>query len=161
MPRKRCLGMVDNLPCCQKFIAEGQQLQTPLVLAIEELEAIRLKDLFGLDQSDCARKMGLSRPTFQRILRTARNKVAEALVQGRTILIRGGNYLERERVFECADCKHTWEEEPCSVNRKHGYEIQCPKCGSPEKFRIFDGHKASCGGSRDHHGQENGNCRHS
>ncbi len=41
-------------------------------LQIEELEAIRLKDLEGLEQEDCAEKMEVSRQTFQRIINTAR-----------------------------------------------------------------------------------------
>jgi len=40
-------------------------------------------------------------------LQTARSKVALALVEGRTIMIRGGNYSEKRRSFECAKCKHT------------------------------------------------------
>ncbi|HAU31265.1 MAG: hypothetical protein XD84_0380 [Desulfotomaculum sp. 46_80] len=134
MVRKRCIGLVDNLPCCQKFIAEGQPNQNPLVLGIEELEAIRLKDMCGLDQFECASQMGLSRPTFQRLLQTARSKIALALVEGRTIMIRGGNYIEKRRSFECIKCKHTWDEGTFSENGKRGYEISCPKCGSMEKY---------------------------
>lgn len=43
-------------------------------LSIEEVEAIRLKDLEGLTQEECARKMEVSRPTFQRVLTGAREK---------------------------------------------------------------------------------------
>ncbi len=139
MVRKRCIGLVDNLPCCQKFIAEGQPNQNPLVLGIEELEAIRLKDMCGLDQFECASQMGLSRPTFQRLLQTARSKMASALVEGRTIIIRGGNYIEKRRSFECTECKHTWDEGTFSENGKRGYEISCPRCGSIKKYKIFGG----------------------
>ncbi|HAG11196.1 MAG TPA: hypothetical protein DCK76_07425 [Desulfotomaculum sp.] len=145
MVRKRCIGLVDNLPCCQKFIAEGQPNPNPLVLGIEELEAIRLKDMCGFDQSECAGQMGLSRPTFQRLLQAARNKIALALVEGRTIMIRGGNYVEKRRSFECVKCRHTWDEGTFSENGKRGYEISCPKCGSMEKYRVFAGvQKVTC-----------------
>jgi uncharacterized protein len=53
----------------------------------EELESLRLSDLQGLDQSDAADAMGVSRGTFQRILGNARSKVADALVHGRVIRI--------------------------------------------------------------------------
>lgn len=139
MVRKRCQGLVDNLPCCQRFTAEGQPRQNPLILGIEELEAIRLKDMCGFDQFECATQMGLSRPTFQRLLQTARNKVASALVEGRTITIKGGNYMEKRRTFECAQCNHIWEEGTFSENGKRGYEIACPKCGGMEKYRIIEG----------------------
>ncbi len=61
-------------------------------LNIEELEAIRLKDLEELEQEQCAERMQISRPTFHRILVAARKKVAEALVEGKAIRVEGGNY---------------------------------------------------------------------
>jgi len=61
-------------------------------LTVEELEAIRLKDLEGLEQEHGAEKMNISRPTFQRILTSARKKIAEALLGGKAIRIGGGNF---------------------------------------------------------------------
>jgi predicted DNA-binding protein (UPF0251 family)/predicted Fe-Mo cluster-binding NifX family protein len=61
-------------------------------LTVEELEAIRLKDLEGLEQGEGADKMNVSRPTFQRILSSARQKIAEALLNGKSIRIEGGNF---------------------------------------------------------------------
>ena len=61
-----------------------------LVLAIDELEAIRLADLEGLAHEVAARRMNVSRPTFGRIVEGARRKVAEALVHGRGIGFEGG-----------------------------------------------------------------------
>ncbi|WP_031516291.1 DUF134 domain-containing protein [Desulfofalx alkaliphila] len=62
-------------------------------LAVEELEAIRLKDLEYLEQEQCAQRMQVSRPTFHRVLTSARHKVAQALVQGKAIRVEGGNYV--------------------------------------------------------------------
>ncbi len=59
-------------------------------LQLDELEALRLKDLKGLDQVDCAKEMGISQSTFQRILTAARAKVTEALIHGKAIRIEGG-----------------------------------------------------------------------
>lgn len=56
-------------------------------LSIDELEAIRLKDLEGLEQEKAAKKMKISQSTFQRILARARNKVAQALIKGKAIRI--------------------------------------------------------------------------
>src|SRR4030066_298945 len=61
-------------------------------LSIEEAEALRLKDLEGLEQEQGAEKMNISRPTFQRILASARQKVADALLNGKAIRIDGGNF---------------------------------------------------------------------
>lgn len=61
-------------------------------LSIEEAEALRLKDIESLEQEQCAERMSVSRPTFQRILKAARIKVANALLRGKAIRIEGGNY---------------------------------------------------------------------
>ena len=61
-------------------------------LSVEEAEAVRLKDLEGLEQEQGAEKMNISRPTFQRVLVSARQKIAEALLKGKAIRIEGGNF---------------------------------------------------------------------
>jgi predicted DNA-binding protein (UPF0251 family) len=65
------------------------QLQE-LILNVEELEAIRLKDKEGLEQEECAERMHVSRPTFQRILMSGREKIADAIIEGKAIRIEGG-----------------------------------------------------------------------
>lgn len=52
------------------------------------------------------------------------------------------------REFECADCGHVWQVEPCTMGGKHGYELSCPKCGSVKKMKIENGVKHVCGGQR-------------
>ncbi len=61
-------------------------------LCVDELEALRLSDMDGLDQEACARRMNVAQSTFQRIVSSARGKVATALVTGKAIRIGGGNY---------------------------------------------------------------------
>ncbi|GAB4239744.1 MAG: hypothetical protein Kow00109_14610 [Acidobacteriota bacterium] len=65
-------------------------------LGLDELEALRLADLEGYYQEDAARQMGVSRPTFARIIAAARAKVAEALVEGKALAIEGGVVAMRE-----------------------------------------------------------------
>jgi predicted DNA-binding protein (UPF0251 family) len=96
-------------------------------LAVEEVEALRLKDLEGLEQEDCAERMGVSRPTFQRILTGARAKVAQALVMGRAIRVEGGNFEYVARRMRCTGCRTESEPAPGGLN-----EQQCPKCGGKE-----------------------------
>lgn len=62
------------------------------ILSIDEFEAVRLKDLEGLDQIECAEKMDISQPTFHRLVISARKKVADALTHGKIIKIEGGHY---------------------------------------------------------------------
>jgi len=59
-------------------------------LRVDELEALRLADLEGLYQEAAAERMGVSRPTFARILTRARSIVARALVEERLLLIGDG-----------------------------------------------------------------------
>ena len=56
-------------------------------LDIDELEALRLCDLNNLEQTEAAKKMKISQSTLQRILTSARKKVAEALIEGKAIKI--------------------------------------------------------------------------
>ena len=56
-------------------------------LSLEELEAIRLKNIKNFDQRECADKMNTSPATFQRILARANQKIAEALSEGKAIKI--------------------------------------------------------------------------
>ena len=56
-------------------------------LSKEEMEAIKLKDFDGLEQVEAARKMNTSQSTFQRILSSARKKIAGSLVKGKALKI--------------------------------------------------------------------------
>jgi uncharacterized protein len=56
-------------------------------LRADELEAIKLKDFDGLDQEQSANKMQISQPTFHRTLLSARKKISDALVNGKSIRI--------------------------------------------------------------------------
>lgn len=57
-------------------------------LTLEEVEAMRLKNVQGLDQTEAAKRMKTSQSTFQRILQSAYQKVSEALILGRAIRFR-------------------------------------------------------------------------
>jgi predicted DNA-binding protein (UPF0251 family) len=61
-------------------------------LNVEELEAIRLNDLLDMEQVAASEKMKVSQPTYSRILKDARKKVADALINGKAIKIQGGVY---------------------------------------------------------------------
>jgi predicted DNA-binding protein (UPF0251 family) len=63
-----------------------------VVLTLDEFEAVRLKDLEGLDQEECAKKMNISQPTFHRLVTMARRKIADSIVNGKALKIEGGNF---------------------------------------------------------------------
>jgi len=101
-----------------------------LVLSVEEIEAIRLKDRESLEQEECAERMHISRPTFQRILSGARKKLAEAIIEGKAIKIKGGNYRIAQPYFHCKSCKHEFEAPHIQVNEHKNKNIVCPKCSA-------------------------------
>jgi len=104
-------------------------------LSIEELEAVRLKDLEELDQEKCAAQMGISRTTFQRVLYAARSKIAEALVNGKAIRIEGGDFeVPAVRRFKCAVCSYEFEV-PFGTGQR-GMNLTCPNCGRGSVHRI-------------------------
>jgi len=61
-----------------------------VVLGFDETEALRLADLEDLSHEEVGERMGVSRATVGRILKSARGKVAEALVRGKALRIAGG-----------------------------------------------------------------------
>ena len=61
-----------------------------VLLTIDEFEAIRLADCEGFKQQEAAKRMRISRPTFSRIISSARSKVGDALVNIKAIKIDGG-----------------------------------------------------------------------
>lgn len=97
-------------------------------LSVEEAEAIRLKDLEGLEQEEGAEKMNISRPTFQRVLASARQKIAGALLNGKAIRIEGGNFEISPLRFRCAN-SHEWEV-PFEAAMQATSQL-CPVCNAP------------------------------
>lgn len=87
--RKKKVRYVQSMPSISQFSPRGKPGRPDEVeLRIDQYEAIKLADFQGLDQSEGATAMGISRPSFGRILREGRKVLADALVNGKTIRIR-------------------------------------------------------------------------
>jgi len=86
--------MVSALPGITYFKPAGIPLRflQEVCLSVAQAEALRLKDVEGLEQAEAAVRMGISRPTFQRLVTSARKQVADALLNGKAIRIEGGNF---------------------------------------------------------------------
>ncbi len=115
MPRpKKCrrVGFIPGNACFHPEIKS----QVQVILSIEEVEAIRLADYLEIGQDEAAESMNVSRGTFQRIINSARKKMADALVHGKTIRIDGGNY----QVDSGKSCCRRQNRE-CSI-------IKCDRC---------------------------------
>ena len=88
-PRNARFGPLDGAP------AEN------VVLAVDEYETIRLIDLLGLTQEECAGQMGVARTTVQALYEAARAKLADMLVNGRLLHVEGGPYELCPRAGGC------------------------------------------------------------
>jgi len=125
------------------------------VLSFDELEAIRLVDSEGMEQSKAGKKMKISQSTLSRLLREGRKKLADAIIQGNAIKIQGGNFkmvqptgrglgLGRSRGAGGRGRMGGFAAGPsgncicpkCGYKETHQtgvpcYQKKCPKCGSP------------------------------
>ncbi len=104
-------------------------------LQIEEYEALRLVDFEMLNHSQASALMNVSRPTLTRICSRARQKVAEAFVMGKQIIIEGGKIYFDNQWFTCRSCG-------CFFNNT-GKETgsDCPLCGSKNTIPPFPDEK--------------------
>ncbi len=121
-----------------------------VVLSVDEYEAVRLVDLEEIGQKKAGKKMKISQPTLSRLLKSARKKISDAIINGKAIKIQGGDYklvqirqtrgrglgLGRGRmrgfgagpggVCKCPECGY---EEP-QVRGQPCRSKKCPKCGA-------------------------------
>lgn len=148
MPRPRLFRRVGFQPSVTYFKPAGVPLAglADIVLTVDEFEAIRLKDYEGMEQSEAAKKMNISQPTFHRLVLSARKKVSEALVNGKAIRIEGGNFKMAQpkmmgrgagrgrgmgfggpaSTCVCSSCGY-------SQPKQRGHQciqLKCPKCGA-------------------------------
>lgn len=140
MVRPRKPRFVENEPVSAYFKPRGIRIADleEVSLSVEELEAVRLVDLEGHSQEEAALRMEVSRATLQRILYKARRKIADALVGGKALGIRGGDYIEDGtdggRTFRCLSCGATWRE-PFGTGVR-ACDAECESCGERTVVRV-------------------------
>ncbi len=130
MPRPRRFRRVFSEPNITYFKPAGIRMVDleETVISVDEFEAVRLKDFEGLEQSDCAKKMNVSQPTFHRLILNARKKLAEAIVKGKAIKIEGGHFRisGNPKKCVCSKCGYSLPKErgvPCN-------SVNCPECNA-------------------------------
>ena len=141
-PIERSVGGVPRITLFKPAGVPARELEQ-LQLAVDELEAIRLVDLEGLSHEQAAEAMGVSRQTVGRVLERGRAKVAEALVDGKAILIGGGQYRVEPRRIRCFACQELW----VAAATESSSVLSCPRCGSTDVGSCL-GPGARCGRSR-------------
>lgn len=125
MARPFCRRRIAGSPAASVFNPGGGSGPAPeaVVMTLDEFEALRLADLDGLYQEEAAEQMSVSRPTFSRIVDSARRKVADALVHGRPLRIEGGPVrVEGHRCCRMHD--GLW---PRSARCRAGRQLDDPK----------------------------------
>jgi predicted DNA-binding protein (UPF0251 family) len=103
MPRPKKCRRIQTQPDVSFFKPQGIPLRAlhQVELGFDELEALRLADMENLSQEEAAKLMEVSRATFGRIVSQARQKVADALVNGKAIQIEGGTVTFRPPGSPC------------------------------------------------------------
>ena len=101
------------MPRCREF-GPGTLPEDARVISmtLDEFESIRLIDLQGMTQEECARQMDVSRTTAQAIYASARLKLAQSLVNGWSLFINGGDYVL---------CEEQGERCKAGCGRHHAY----------------------------------------
>jgi predicted DNA-binding protein (UPF0251 family) len=106
MPRPRKWRKVCCLPVSNLFGPLNAPLgeEDTITMSVDEYETIRLIDLQGFTQEECAEKMNIARTTVQRIYNGARHKLADSLVNGKLMRIEGGDYELCEGLEQTCTC---------------------------------------------------------
>ena len=127
IPRKKLHRRVHREPPVSVFKPAGIPARDldEILITVDEFEAIRLADFEGMSQREASVTMQISQPTFNRVLSSARSKIAKGLVQGDVLRIEGGRYLleDGSGILVCVACGHT-------LDMKSDDRSSCPKCDS-------------------------------
>mgnify|MGYP004632493691 FL=1 len=115
MPRPRKCRRICGMPAVSEFSPQ-QCAAESIQMTLDEYETIRLLDLEGLQQEQAAAQMGVARTTVQAIYNNARRKLADCLVNGKRLVIAGGDVTLCEKHEQCP-------------RRGHCCRRQCPKQG--------------------------------
>jgi len=135
--------IVNTVPLYAYFKPQGIPMTNLEIetLTLEEIEALNLKDVQSLDQDEAAKKMGISRSTFQRIIKKARFKLVKSVIEGRALKVEGGHYIPSDNIIEkqCLKGKHHYyiKKGDLDLQQKGSdriSKIKCPECGE----RIID-----------------------
>ncbi len=87
MGRDKLKRKLQFKPMCTSFGSLGCQSEDTIYLLHEEMEALYLMDNQGLYQAEAAAQMEVSRTTFARIIKSAREKVSMMLITGANLTI--------------------------------------------------------------------------
>ena len=92
MPRPVKVRRVCGMPKVREFLPCAEACSESVLLSVDEYEVIRLIDSLGYSQKESSEQMGVARTTVQAMYDSAREKIADAIVNGKRLVIDGGSY---------------------------------------------------------------------
>lgn len=126
--RRRVCGLPRIVEFGPRLCEDVEQVE----LTVDEYEVIRLVDLLGFTQEACAAQMNVARTTVQAIYEDARRKLADALVNGKMLVISGGVYEVCPQAQGC--CGKSCGDHSCRRARCSGGECGgCKPCDCIEQ----------------------------
>jgi len=132
MPRKKRDRRLLAPPAIKGLSVYGPKNRSEqVILFFEEYEVIKLLDYENMTQEEAAVCMDVSRPTLTRIYESARNKVAQSMVEGKDLIIRGGNFHFDENWYYCQSCQ-------AKFNKYEENDHNCPVCNSADIISLND-----------------------
>lgn len=150
MPRKMKCRKVCHYPQTLEFLPQNNNAeQEPIVLTVDEYEAIRLIDRRGMSQEQCAAFMQIARTTVQRIYETARKKLADFVVEGRPLRIEGGDFRLCNGSSTGCGCVDCFKQKLYEKYKEKGEDIMriavtyangeiFQHFGHTEEFKVYD-----------------------
>ena len=106
MPRPQKRRKICKEPAFAQFSPDSAPEADAVVLTVDEFEVVRLVDLEKLTHEMCAERMEISRTTVTEIYESAREKIADCLVNGKRLVIEGGDVALCERHAQCPGRGH-------------------------------------------------------
>ena len=128
MPRPTKCRRICELPRRERFGPLDGPPEDAVEMTVDEYEVIRLIDLLDYTQEECAAQIGVARTAVQTVYDRARGKLADALVNGRMLTIRGGEYALCAHADHCCgrNCKkRCCEKRRCQLLDGGHYDENC------------------------------------
>ena len=138
-------------PKYDSFAPRGKASTAQVLLTVDEFEAVRLVDFEKRTHEQCARQMGISRTTVTEMYERARTKIADCIVNGKTLCISGGNYtLCDGSAWKCCGkkCDRADYAADLAAGRKEAGKMKIavtyengnvfPHFGHTEQFKVYE-----------------------
>ncbi|MCK5742951.1 MAG: DUF134 domain-containing protein [Chlorobi bacterium] len=135
MPRPEKKRIVNNPPLYTEFkpLGVGGQFLEKVQLSLDEYEAFRLADQLGMAHAEASEEMEISRSTFTRLIEKSRKKIADFIINGKMLLIDGGNVHFRKNIIHCLECGYKF-----ITDFKTTFD-KCPECDSKNLVSLAGG----------------------